>query len=155
MKARVKPNAEIISAIERGKRRAMEEIQERNRRETERMAHEIYTAMISSNFEAETVVLAAVKRHFNLGEKRMRKFLKEWLEVKKEYEEYRTDDVFAHKAKQEFSEINIDITAELSSNDNLRSALRMFEAAHKPSVSDDEAELIQESFKGFKKYMTG
>ena len=126
------------------------EIEEKRRIQREQMAHQLYTAMLNSNFEAETVIIAAAKRYFNLGSKRMREFLDFVKEVRSEYEEYRRDDVFAHMAEQEFADVGINIIDELYTGDNIRSALLMFEAEAKPSVTKEEAEMLRKNLKGFK-----
>lgn len=145
----------MIAAIQRGKQKAFEQIAERERREREQLAHNIYTAMINANLEEETMVLIAAKRRFNLGEKRMRELIAEVKAVKREYEDYRRDDVFAYMAKKEFSDININIPEEIQTNDDIRSALATFETARKPSATDDEAESIAEQMKAIRKMLAG
>lgn len=151
MRAHVRPNVEIIAAIERGKQRALEE----KRRSDIEKANHIYAAMVTANLEAETVAIAAFKRFFNIGEKRMKAFLPYLKEVKKEFEEYRKDGIFSYKVNEEFGAINVDIINEMMEEDNLAIAINAYKGASAPDVTMEEASEMQEYFKGIKKYMNG
>lgn len=151
MKAHVRPSAEIIAAIERGKQKALEE----KRKRDQAMADHIYASMVTANLEAESVILAAVKRHFGLGEKRMRDFLEFAKEVKKEYDGHRKDGVFAYMMKREFEDININIVSEMSEEDNLSIAVDVYKGALQPQVTEDEAEKLSQYLTGFKNYIAG
>lgn len=119
-------------------------------REAKRAAADIFASMVNANLEAETVVMIAAKRHFGLGEKRMREFMAKIKEVKAEFEEYHIDEIFGIKAQEEFREINIDILNEMSSSETLEQAVKMYERQVKPNVSYREAAFMQDNLKLFK-----
>lgn len=151
MKAHVRPSAEIVAAIERGKQKAIEE----KRKRDQEMANYIYASMVTANLEAESVILAAARRYFGLGEKRMREFLEFSKEVKKEYDEHRKDGVFGYMMQREFEDINIDIVSEMSENDNLDIAMEAYKGALAPQITEDEAEKLSYYLTGFKNYVAG
>lgn len=119
-------------------------------RETAHMATDIFAAMVNANLEAETVIMLAAKRYFNLGEKRMREFIKFAGKVKKEYEGYRIDDVFGYKAEEEFGSIGIDIHEIIEEPETLEMAIRMYQRQIEPNINAREAAFMQDNLKAFK-----
>ena len=127
-------------------------------RESQKQAHkyatDIFASMVNANLEAETVIMVAAKRFFGLGEKRMREFISCINEVKREYEEYRVDDVFGTMAKREFDSINIDIVKEMSEPETLEMAIKMYQRQIRPNISSGEAKFMQDSLNHFKKVVS-
>lgn len=115
------------------------------------MANDIFAAMVNANLEAETVIMLAAKRYFKLGEKRMREFVEVIKDTKREYEEYRVDDVFGHKATEEFKDIGIDIHELIEEPETLEMAIKMYQKQIEPNISYREAEFMHSELLAMKK----
>lgn len=121
-------------------------------KEAAHTAADIFGAMVYANLETKTALLAAVRRYFKVGEKRMREFMAFLKEVEKEYEGYQYDDVFEYKARQEFGAINIDIKAEMECEDSLEQAVSLYVRSVEPNLTNREAEFMQEQLNAFKRF---
>lgn len=124
-----------------------------NKREANRMANDIFAAMVNANLEAETVIMLAAKRFFGLGEKRMKEFIEFTKEVKKEYEGYRLDEIFGYKAEEEFRSIGINIHELVEEPETLEMAIRMYQRQIEPNIDEREARFMQDNLNAFKRMM--
>ena len=121
--------------------------QRQTSREANRMAADIFAAMVNANLEAETVIMLAAKRYFGLGEKRMKEFIEFTKEVKKEYEGYR----LGYKAEEEFRSIGIDIHKLVEEPETLETAIRMYQGQIAPNIDYREAKFMQDNLQAFRK----
>ncbi len=124
-----------------------------NKREANRMANDIFAAMVNANLEAETVIMLAAKRFFGLGEKRMKEFIEFTKEVKKEYEGYRLDEIFGYKAEEEFRSIGVNIHELVEEPETLEMAIRMYQRQIEPNIDEREARFMQDNLNAFKRMM--
>lgn len=122
-----------------------------NKREADRMATDIFAAMVNANLEAETVIMLAAKRYFGLGEKRMKEFIEFTKEVKKEYEGYRLDEIFGYKAEEEFRSIGVNIHELVEEPETLEMAIRMYQRQIEPNIDEREARFMQDNLQAFRK----
>lgn len=81
----------------------------------------------------------------------MREFVEVIKDTKREYEEYRVDDVFGHKATEEFKDIGIDIHELIEEPETLEMAIKMYQKQIEPNISYREAEFMHSELLAMKK----
>lgn len=119
-------------------------------RDAEGLANQMWQGMLEAVLDSEGVCLAAVKRYFGLGNKRMTEFLGCLKEVKDEFAQHGKDAVFDVMLKREFEEIGIDIRTHLIDNETLDHAIKRIEKQFEPEVTVKEAKIIQKDMISFR-----
>lgn len=105
------------------------------------------------NQEVATTIIA-VARHFGLGEKRMKRFLKDLEEVKSEFARYSYDGICVEKIIEALEPLGVDYKKDIAYDAMpTEYAARQSRKRHATAVSIGEAYKVNKEFKAFSEFV--
>lgn len=124
-----------------------------SKKDISRVEEAVWKLTQESIIDGNAVMLAAVKRFFGLGPKRLNAFLDEFDRVKAEYDVYDKDGVFKEKIREELEAAGIDVDEMYTVNESFEEVYLKQKRADKPQLSMAEAAKVKRNLDQFKAFM--
>lgn len=124
-----------------------------SKKDISRVEEAVWKLTQESIIDGNAVMLAAVKRFFGLGPKRLNAFLDEFDRVKAEYDVYDKDGVFKEKIREELEAAGIDVDEMYTVNESFEEVYLKQKRADKPQLSLAEAAKVKRNLDQFKAFM--
>lgn len=124
-----------------------------SKKDISRVEEAVWKLTQESIIDGNAVMLAAVKRFFGLGPKRLNAFLDEFDRVKAEYDVYDKDGVFKEKIREELEAAGIDVDEMYTVNESFEEVYLKQKRADKPQLSMAEAAKVKRNLDQFRTFM--